>query len=98
MNARTNFRELDRIRKDIGARLRIEHEVAEPPPQLLVLGGVRQSHHPVVERVTRVVAPAVFRRNRLDWHGATRRLEPIRTVQHALEGKPARGRRPGTAP
>jgi hypothetical protein len=36
MNARTNFRELDRIRKDIGARLRIEHEVAEPPPQLLV--------------------------------------------------------------
>jgi hypothetical protein len=36
MNARTNFRELDRIRRDIGARLRIEHEVAEPPPQLLV--------------------------------------------------------------
>lgn len=36
MNARTNFRELDRIRKDIGARLRIEHEVAEPPPQLLM--------------------------------------------------------------
>ena len=35
MNARTNFRELDRIRRDIGARLRIEHEVAEPPPQLL---------------------------------------------------------------
>jgi hypothetical protein len=36
MNAKTNFRELDRIRRDIGARLRIEHEVAEPPPQLLV--------------------------------------------------------------
>ena len=36
MNARTNLPELDRIRRDIGARLRIEHEVAEPPPQLLV--------------------------------------------------------------
>jgi hypothetical protein len=36
MNARTNFPELDRIRRDIGARLRIEHEVAEPPPQLLM--------------------------------------------------------------
>jgi hypothetical protein len=36
MKARTNFPELDRIRRDIGARLRIEHEVAEPPPQLLM--------------------------------------------------------------
>ena len=36
MNARTGFPELDRIRRDIGARLRIEHEVAEPPPQLLM--------------------------------------------------------------
>jgi hypothetical protein len=36
MNAGTNFPELDRIRRDIGARLRIEHEVAGPPPQLLM--------------------------------------------------------------
>jgi hypothetical protein len=36
MNARTGFPELDRIRRDIGARLRIEHEVAAPPPQLLM--------------------------------------------------------------
>jgi hypothetical protein len=36
MKARTNFPELDRIRRDIGARLRIEHEVAAPPPQLLM--------------------------------------------------------------
>jgi hypothetical protein len=36
MNARTNSPELDRIRRDIGARLRIEHEVAEPPPRLLM--------------------------------------------------------------
>jgi hypothetical protein len=36
MNARTNSPELDRIRRDIGARLRIEHEVAEPPPRLLL--------------------------------------------------------------
>ena len=36
MNARTNLPELDRIRMDIGARLRIEHEVAEPPPRLLM--------------------------------------------------------------
>ena len=36
MNARPTIHELDRIRRDIGARLRIEHEVAEPPPQLLM--------------------------------------------------------------
>jgi hypothetical protein len=36
MNARTSFAELNRIRRDIGARLRIEHEVAEPPPQRLM--------------------------------------------------------------
>jgi hypothetical protein len=36
MNARPKIHELDRIRRDIGARLRIEHEVAGPPPQLLM--------------------------------------------------------------
>jgi hypothetical protein len=36
MNARPSIRELDRICRDIGARLRIDHEVAEPPPQLLM--------------------------------------------------------------
>jgi hypothetical protein len=36
MNARTNLPELDRICRDIGARLRIDYEVAEPPPQLLM--------------------------------------------------------------
>jgi hypothetical protein len=36
MNVRTNIPELDRIRRDVGARLRIEHEVAEPPPRLLM--------------------------------------------------------------
>ena len=36
MNARPSIRELDRIRRDIGARLRIDHEVAEPPPQRLM--------------------------------------------------------------
>jgi hypothetical protein len=36
MNAKTSFSELDRIRRDIGARLRIDHEVTEPTPQLLM--------------------------------------------------------------
>jgi hypothetical protein len=36
MNARTGFPELHRIRRDIGARLRIEHEIVEPPPRLLI--------------------------------------------------------------
>jgi hypothetical protein len=37
MNARTSLPELDRIRRDIGARLRINYEVvAEPPPRLLM--------------------------------------------------------------
>ena len=36
MNARTSLPELDRIRRDIGARLRIDYEVAEPPPRLLM--------------------------------------------------------------
>jgi hypothetical protein len=36
MNARTSLPELDRIRRDIGARLRIDYEVAEPPPPLLI--------------------------------------------------------------
>ena len=36
MNARTRFPELDRIRRDIGARLRIDYEVAEPVPQSLI--------------------------------------------------------------
>jgi hypothetical protein len=35
MNARTSIPELDRIRRDIGARLRIDYEVAEAPPQHL---------------------------------------------------------------
>jgi hypothetical protein len=36
MNARPSIRELDRICRDIGARLRIDYEVAEAPPQLLM--------------------------------------------------------------
>jgi hypothetical protein len=36
MNARPNTREFDRIRRDLGARLRIEHAVAEPAPQSLI--------------------------------------------------------------
>jgi hypothetical protein len=36
MNARTSLPALDRIRRDIGARLRIDYEVAEPPPRLLM--------------------------------------------------------------
>jgi len=36
MNARPSIRELDRIRRDIGARLRIEHAVTEPAPESLV--------------------------------------------------------------
>jgi hypothetical protein len=36
MNVRPSIHELDRIRRDIGARLRIEPEVAEPPPRLLM--------------------------------------------------------------
>jgi hypothetical protein len=36
MNARTSLRELDRIRRDIGAELQIEHRVADPVPQGLV--------------------------------------------------------------
>jgi hypothetical protein len=36
MNARLNIRELDRIRRDIGARLRIEHAVTEPAPESLI--------------------------------------------------------------
>jgi hypothetical protein len=37
MKARTNVPELDRIRRDIGTRLRIEHGVAERPPQSLMV-------------------------------------------------------------
>jgi hypothetical protein len=36
VNARPNIQELDRIRRDIGARLRTEYAVAEPAPQSLV--------------------------------------------------------------
>jgi hypothetical protein len=36
MNARPSIRELDRIRTDIGARLRIEHAVTEPAPESLI--------------------------------------------------------------
>jgi hypothetical protein len=36
MNARPSIRELDRIRRDIGARLRIEHAVTETAPESLV--------------------------------------------------------------
>jgi hypothetical protein len=36
MNARMNFPEEHRIRRDIGTQLRIEHEVAAPPPRLLM--------------------------------------------------------------
>jgi hypothetical protein len=36
MNARPSILELDRIRRDIGARLRIDYEVAEPLPRLLM--------------------------------------------------------------
>jgi hypothetical protein len=36
MNARPSIHELDRIRRDIGARLRIEHAVTEPAPESLI--------------------------------------------------------------
>jgi hypothetical protein len=36
MNARPSIHELDRIRRDIGARLRIEHAVTEPTPESLI--------------------------------------------------------------
>jgi hypothetical protein len=36
MNARPTIHELDRIRRDIGARLQIEHAVAEPAPESLL--------------------------------------------------------------
>jgi hypothetical protein len=36
MNARPSIPELDRIRRDIGARLRIEHAVTEPAPESLI--------------------------------------------------------------
>jgi hypothetical protein len=36
MNARPSIPELDRIRRDIGARLRIEHAVTEPAPENLI--------------------------------------------------------------
>jgi hypothetical protein len=36
MNVRTNSRELDRIRRDVGAALRTEREVVEPVPPCLV--------------------------------------------------------------
>jgi hypothetical protein len=35
MNVRPNIRELDRVRRDIGARLRIEHAATEPAPESL---------------------------------------------------------------
>jgi hypothetical protein len=49
MNARTNLPELDRIRRDIGARLRIEYEVAEPPPLLVALLKELEIHEHDVE-------------------------------------------------
>jgi hypothetical protein len=36
MNARPSIPERDRIRRDIGARLRIEHAVTEPAPESLI--------------------------------------------------------------
>jgi hypothetical protein len=36
MNVRPNIHELDRIRRDVGAQLRIEHEVTEPAPESLI--------------------------------------------------------------
>jgi hypothetical protein len=36
MNARPSIPELDRIRRDIGAQLRIEHAVTEPAPEILI--------------------------------------------------------------
>jgi hypothetical protein len=36
MNARPNIRELDRVRRDIGARLRIEYAVTEPAPENII--------------------------------------------------------------
>src|SRR5271166_559365 len=36
MNAKPTIHELHRIRRDIGVQLRIEPEVFEPPPQLLM--------------------------------------------------------------
>jgi hypothetical protein len=36
MNARPSIHELERIRRDIGARLRIEHAVTEPASESLI--------------------------------------------------------------
>ena len=60
------------------------HHVINPvgPPQRLKLPIVRQSHHPVVIRMPRVIAPAIIRRQRLDRHCALRRRSAIGAIKH----------------
>jgi hypothetical protein len=51
MNARPSIRELDRIRRDIGAVLRTDHEVAEhAPPSLTALVRVLEARARAAER------------------------------------------------